>query len=1016
MKIRIFALAKELGIDSKELIDYCNQAGVPAKNSALASISPEQRDIVVNFIREGASGDAKPEEASVDAPLEPVRAEVVDRGSKVRKIESSRSQSGRSRSDQGGVGTATVEDDGDLEETVSSDDSSVDESEVGDREPSVVETVAETPEATDEVTEATAETKAEDEVAQVVEQEPVAEVSDSAEQAAAEVESAVEEDATSEAAEGAATEVESPAGQAEPVADASEQTEAASTEEEDGDKGKSVEVAAEEKTDDKPEAKPTPHKMEDYIAPSGASSRPVRDMEMKPRGSISESRAKKKKEKKPNRPSVPFVAAPPPEVSTPQPKRSEKTEGPAQKPVMKLPGNLKAGDAPLRDQLQRHMEERERGERTDRPQKGRVDLKRQRGREQQEEETGRNKSRRKGRNRNEREEDVARRQFSNRRRKKRSGPITFRTEAEVELPITVRSLSEAMGRPGKDLISILFRNGTMATINDFLDEEQAMELALEFSVDLTIKRGRDIEEELNAMLENDEEDTNLTERPPVVTILGHVDHGKTSLLDTIRSANVAAGESGGITQHIASYQIDYEGKPITFVDTPGHAAFGDMRARGANVTDIIVLVIAADDGVMPQTVECISHAKASGVPIIVAMNKIDLPDTNEQKVLQDLTAHEILPVEWGGEVEVVRTSAATGQGIDTLLETILLTAEIEELKANADRPAVGVCLEAFRDEGRGVIAWLIIQKGTLSIGDVVLCGEAFGKVRAMYDDLGREIETAGPSQPVKITGLDVVPGAGDHFFGMTDLEEARTTAEERRHSGRTEDLAATSGKPKTLEELLSGDSGVKDLPLILKADTPGSLEALKGEIDKFEHPEVRTELIHDGVGGVNESDVSLAAAAGAIIIAFHVVPEDRAAQNAERQGVEIRRYEIIYEVTDHIKQALEGLLEPERVQETTGRAIVLQTFKVSRYGMIAGCRILNGTIDRNSRVHVIRDQKILGDYDLASLKREKDDAKEVREGMECGIRLNGFNDVKEGDLFEAFKVREVKRTLEHSAS
>ncbi len=1001
LKIRIFALAKELGIDSKELIDYCNQAGVPAKNSALASISPEQRDIVVNFIKEGSSGPVATEESSAESPLEPMRAEFVDRGSKVRKIESTRSQSGRSQSDHsGGTGTATVEDDQEIDETVPTDTTA--ETVHSDEDDSVAEDDAETTDVDD------------------VEVEEV--VAESATAEASATESVEEADATTESEVAAEAPTEEPVVEdVAAVAETDEKSELAGEKADAPDQtqdepSKDKDVAAEEKPE--VEAKPAPHKKEDYIAPAGASTRPVRDMEMKPRGSISESRKKAKKDKKPNRPSVPFVAAPPPEVSTPQPKRTEKTEGPAQKPVMKLPGNLRSGDAPLRDQLQRHMEERERGERNERAGKGRVDLKRQRGREQQQEEdTARNKSRRKGRNRNEREEDVARNRFTNRRRKKRSGPITFRTEAEVELPITVRSLSEAMGRPGKDLLSILFRNGTMATINDFLEEEQALELAMEFDVNLTIKRGRDIEEELNALLDNENEDEeNLTERPPVVTILGHVDHGKTSLLDTIRSANVAAGESGGITQHIASYQIKYDDKPITFVDTPGHAAFGDMRARGANVTDIIVLVIAADDGVMPQTVECISHAKAAGVPIIVAMNKIDLPDTNEQKVLQDLTQHEILPVEWGGEVEVVRTSATTGQGIDTLLETILLTAEIEELKTNADRPAVGVCLEAFRDEGRGVIAWLIIQKGTLSIGDVVLCGEAFGKVRAMYDDLGREIESAGPSTPVKITGLDIVPGAGDHFFGMSDLDEARETAEERRHSGRTEDLAATSGKPKTLEELLSGDSGVKDLPLILKADTPGSLEALKGEIDKFEHPEVRTELIHDGVGGVNESDVSLAAAAGAIIIAFHVVPEDRAAQNAERQGVEIRRYEIIYEVTDHIKQALEGLLEPERVQETTGRAIVLQTFKVSRYGMIAGCRILNGTIDRNSRVHVIRDQKVLGDYDLASLKREKDDAKEVREGMECGIRLAGFNDVKEGDLFEAFKVREVKRTLETSAS
>ena len=721
LKIRIFALAKELGIDSKELIDYCNQAGVPAKNSALASISPEQRDIVVNFIKEGSSGAVATEESSAEAPMEPMRAEFVERGSKVRKIEATRSQSGRSHSDQsGGTGTATVEDDQEIDETVPTDTDA--EAARADEDESVVDDDVETVEATDVSPD---DVETEEGVAESSPAEAVAVESTTAES----VQEAQEASAETETAEAEAAETtsEEPVAEEEPVAAESavaatdEKSETAAEQadvKEDQTKDEPPEdkdVAAEEQTPAESKPTPTPHKKEDYIAPSGASTRPVRDMEMKPRGSISESRKKAKKDKKPNRPSVPFVAAPPPEVSTPQPKRSEKTEGPAQKPVMKLPGNLRSGDAPLRDQLQRHMEERERGDRNERPSKGRVDLKRQRGREQQQEEdTSRNKSRRKGRNRNEREEDVARNRFTNRRRKKRSGPVTFRTEAEVDLPITVRSLSEAMGRPGKDLLSILFRNGTMATINDFLEEEQAMELALEFGVDLTIKRGRDIEEELNVLLENDNEDEeNLTERPPVVTILGHVDHGKTSLLDTIRSANVAAGESGGITQHIASYQIKYEDKPITFVDTPGHAAFGDMRARGANVTDIIVLVIAADDGVMPQTVECISHAKAAGVPIIVAMNKIDLPDTNEQKVLQDLTQHEILPVEWGGEVEVVRTSAATGQGIDTLLETILLTAEIEELKTNADRPAVGVCLEAFRDEGRGVIAWLIIQKGTL---------------------------------------------------------------------------------------------------------------------------------------------------------------------------------------------------------------------------------------------------------------------------------------------------------------
>jgi translation initiation factor IF-2 len=460
--------------------------------------------------------------------------------------------------------------------------------------------------------------------------------------------------------------------------------------------------------------------------------------------------------------------------------------------------------------------------------------------------------------------------------------------------------------------------------------------------------------------------------------------------------------------------VDHNGRKLTFVDTPGHAAFGQMRARGANVTDIVVLVVASDDGVMPQTVECISHAKAADVPVVVALNKIDLPDTNEQKVLQELAANDVLPAEWGGETDVVRTSAVTGEGLDDLLEHLLLTAEVHEFKANPEREAIGVCLEAFRDEGRGAIAWLIVQKGTLRIGDVVLCGPAYGRIRAMYNDRDEEIEEAGASTPVRVAGLDIVPGAGDHFFVMSDIELARSAAEERRDVGRTEVLARRRSGPRTLEDILNAARGgaVQDLPLIIKADTPGSIEALRGEIERFEHPEVRVDIVHEGVGGVNESDVYLASASGAIIVAFHVIPEDRAQILAEQEGVDVRRYNVIYEVTEEIKRSLEGLLEPERVEVATGRALVLQTFHISRFGTIAGCRILNGTIERSNRVQVIREQTLLNDYDIASLKREKDDVKEVREGMECGIRLDGFNDVKEGDLLEAYRVDKVKRTLD----
>ncbi|MCH7686878.1 MAG: translation initiation factor IF-2, partial [Planctomycetes bacterium] len=463
----------------------------------------------------------------------------------------------------------------------------------------------------------------------------------------------------------------------------------------------------------------------------------------------------------------------------------------------------------------------------------------------------------------------------------------------------------------------------------------------------------------------------------------------------------------------AAYQVNHKGRLLTFVDTPGHAAFGEMRARGANVTDIVVLVVAADDGVMPQTVECISHAKAANVPIVVAMNKIDLPDADEQKVLQELANYGVLPAEWGGDVEVIRTSALSGQGLDHLLETLLVTAELQEFKANPNCPAVGICLEAFRDEGRGPLAWVIVQKGTLKIGDFAVCGRAYGRIRAIYNDNDQEIQEAGPSCPVKVAGLDFVSGAGDPFYVMPDLDDARKVAESRRYVGRTEVLAGRS-VPRTLEDILEVARGgtTQDLPLIIKTDTPGSLEALRSEIEKFEHPEVQVRIVHEGVGGVNESDVALAEASGAIIIAFHVVPEDRALQMADQNGVDIRRYSIIYEVTETIKRALEGLLEPERVQVTTGRALVLRTFHISRYGTIAGCRVLSGTIERSHRVNVIRDQTILNDYAIASLKREKDDVKEVREGMECGIRLEGFNDVKEGDLLESYRIDEIKRTLD----
>jgi translation initiation factor IF-2 len=680
-------------------------------------------------------------------------------------------------------------------------------------------------------------------------------------------------------------------------------------------------------------------------------------MEMKPRASVSpDQQSKARPVKKPAKPSMPFLAQAP-QIATPKPKKPKTADEPAaQKPDFKLTGDMLKGDAPLRRQYERHIEERGQEDKAGVKPRG-TDLKRRRDKERDQEEAGaRGKPQLKQRRRRNSNQDDSMQQSPGkgirRRKKNRKGTVVHKTEAEVALPLTIRNLSEAMGRPARELTAVLWKStGVEVGINDQIAEEVAQELALELGVDLVIKRGRDIEVELSAQVEHEDDPDLLQSRPPVITILGHVDHGKTTLLDTIRKANVAAGEAGGITQHIAAYQVEHEGKKLTFVDTPGHAAFGEMRARGANVTDIIVLVVAADDGVMPQTVECISHAKAAKVPIVVAMNKIDRPDTDEQRILSELASHEIVASEWGGDVEVVRTSALKGTGIDKLLETLLLTAELQDFQANPEAPASGICLEAFRDEGRGVLAWLMVKKGTLKIGDVVLCGSAYGRVRAIYDDRDQEVPEAGPSTPVKIAGLDSMPGAGDQFYIMSDIEDARLASDERRHAGLAERLGS-SGRPKTIEDILTKARGgvVQDLPVILKADSPGSLEALSHEITKFEHPEVRVEIVHQGVGGVNESDVSLASAAGAIIIAFHVVADENATLLADREGVEIRRYNIIYEITDHIKLALEGLLIPERVQETTGRALVLQTFKISRFGTIAGCRVLNGTIERNSRV------------------------------------------------------------------
>ena len=588
----------------------------------------------------------------------------------------------------------------------------------------------------------------------------------------------------------------------------------------------------------------------------------------------------------------------------------------------------------------------------------------------------------------------------------------------VQLPCTVRELSEAAGVPASEILRILMNEGIMTTIAAIMDPDMTQLVAAELGINVEFQEAVSLEDQLLADLQQPDEDPDsLIERPPVITFLGHVDHGKTSLLDRIIGIDVVSGESGGITQHIRAYSIEKNGKRISFVDTPGHEAFTEMRARGANVTDIAVLVVAADDGVMPQTEEAISHARAAEVPIVVALNKIDLPGINLDRVYTGLSTNQLQPTEWGGDVEVVKTSATKGTGLDELLDTLLTVAELHEYKANPDRAAIGTCLEAQQDSDRGIVAKVLVQTGTLHVGDIIVCGQAHGRVKAMFDTLDdrKRVDEAGPSIPVNITGFDQAPSAGSRFYVLDDIAKAREIAAARAQDERSMSLGATGFQHVTLESLfdrLDTSGEPQTLNIILRADVRGSIEAIEKELSKLEHPEVKVKLLQKSVGGISEADVTLAHASDAVIIGFNVVPDEKARGLAEKTGVQVRRYEVIYKITDDLKLALEGMLKPEEREVEQGRVLVQQVFKISRVGTVAGCRVLTGVVERNSRARVIRDSTIIGDYALDTLRREKDDAKEVREGYECGIKLAGFNDVKEGDLFEIYKVEEIHRKFE----
>ncbi|HEX4415943.1 MAG TPA: translation initiation factor IF-2 [Lacipirellulaceae bacterium] len=922
MAVRIYSLAKELKVDSKELVDICTKAGVPGKGSALASLTEDEVEKVKQFLKGGGTAKAKP--VAKAAPVTPQRPAEPTRTGKM---------------------------------------------------PVIVTAKAAAPTAHPK----SAEPAPEPEPIE----EPIA--------------------ATSAAPE--TTLAPEPSRRPGPLA---------------GAMGR-----------------------EKYIGPGTMSGKvPVVGAEGRS--------GERKKSDGPAERSRPAVKLAPMPKSRQPSSEPASNEPPAQKPDLRLPAELlgagKQGSKPLAAHLKRHErtleeEKKARGLKGLRPpgsplpatpeteearrgkaQKGR------RGKEGGTEEEDRpmlggREQRQLARRRTVSPdgEEAPHRRLGRRPRRIATGASTAAPRKErvsVQLPCTVRELSEAAGVPASEILRILMNEGVMTKITAQMDPDMTELVAAELGINIEFKQAVSVEDQLLAELEPQEENPeDLVERPPVITFLGHVDHGKTSLLDRIIGIDVVSGESGGITQHIRAYSIEKNGRRISFVDTPGHEAFTEMRARGANVTDIAVIVVAADDGVMPQTEEAISHARAAEVPIVVALNKMDLPGVNLDKVYTSLSTNELQPTEWGGDVEVVKTSATKGTGIDDLLDTLLTVAELHEYKANPNRPAVGTCLEALQDSERGIVAKLLVQTGTLRVGDVVVCGDAYGRVKAMYDTLkpSERVEEAGPSIPVNITGFDLAPSAGSRFYVLDDIGRAREIAASRAHDERSASLGATGYRHVTLESLfdrLDPAGEPQSLNLILRADVRGSIEAIQKELAKLEHPEVRARLLQKSVGGITEADVMLAHASDAIVIGFNVVPDEKARALADKTGVQIRRYDVIYKISDDIKAALEGMLKPEEREVEQGRVLVQQVFKISRVGTVAGCRVIAGNVERNSRARVIRDSTIIGDYAIDTLRREKDDTKEVREGYECGIKLAGYNDIKEGDLFEIYKVEEIQRKFD----
>ncbi|MCX0387786.1 translation initiation factor IF-2 [Clostridium perfringens] len=598
------------------------------------------------------------------------------------------------------------------------------------------------------------------------------------------------------------------------------------------------------------------------------------------------------------------------------------------------------------------------------------------------------------------------------KKKRKKGSEDGNLEQDVEVieigkTITVKELAEKLNKPVNDVIKTLIFTGVMAAINQEIDFETAEKVAEKYEVAVYEKEEENTLEEFEE--ETDVEEENLAKRPPIITVMGHVDHGKTSLLDAIRKSKVTSTEAGGITQHIGAYTVEVNGETLTFLDTPGHEAFTAMRARGAQITDVVILVVAADDGIMPQTVEAINHCKAANVPMIVAINKMDREGANPDRVKQELTEHGLVVEDWGGDIIAVPVSAKTRENIDTLLEMVLLTSEMQELKADAGRKAKGTVVEAKLDKGRGAVATLLVQNGTLHMGDSIIVGSTYGRIRAMFDDSGKKIKSAGPSIPVEVLGLSEVPAAGDRFTVVKDEKTARNMAEARKEKIRQESFA-TSHRV-SLEDLYSQikEGSVKELSVIVKADVQGSVEAIKASLEKLSTDDVKVRVIHGAVGAISETDITLAAASNAIVIGFNVRPDNNAVAASERDGVEVKTYRVIYDAIEDIKSAMIGMLDPEYKEVVLGTAEIRATYKISNVGTIAGGYVLTGKLVRNADVRVIREGIVIFESKLASLKRFKDDVKEVNAGYECGFSVEKFNDIKEGDIIEAYTMEAVQR-------